>query len=153
MAFFAEDNLPAALILGATLNIKSEELNSEVLEKIEVLASRGLSQQDIAYCIGIHPTTLSEKKYENKQLQEALKRGKARGLAQITNALFEQALAGSTGAACFYLKNRDSENWTDTQSIKAEINVSKLSDSQLLDELRQDPVIVQNLKHFIPQLE
>ena len=125
----------------------------EVLEKIEVLASRGLDQQDIAYCIGIHPTTLSEKKYENEQLQEALKRGKAKGLAQITNALFEQALAGSTGAACFYLKNRDSENWTDTQSIKAEINVSKLSDSQLLDELRQDPVIVQNLKHFIPQLE
>ena len=114
---------------------------------------RGLSQQDIAYCIGIHPTTLSEKKYENEQLQEALKRGKAKGLAQITNALFEQALSGSVGAACFYLKNRDSENWTDTQSIKAEINVSKLSDSQLLDELRQDPVIVQNLKHFIPQLE
>ena len=112
-----------------------------------------LKQQDIAYCIGIHPTTLSEKKYENEQLQEALKRGKAKGLAQITNALFEQALSGSVGAACFYLKNRDSENWTDTQSIKVEINVSKLSDSQLLDELRQDPVIVQNLKHFIPQLE
>ena len=74
-------------------------------------------------------------------------------MAQITNALFEQALSGSVGAACFYLKNLDSENWTDTQSIKAEINVSKLSDSQLLDELRQDPVIVQNLKHFIPQLE
>ena len=132
---------------------KPFNFDSEVLEKIEVLASRGLSQQDIAYCIGIHPTTLSEKKYENEQLQEALKRGKAKGLAQITNALFEQALAGSTGAACFYLKNRDSENWTDTQSIKAEINLSKLSDSQLLDELRQDPVIVQNLKHFIPQLE
>ena len=46
----------------------------EVLEKIEVLASRGLAQQDIAYCIGIHPTTLSEKKSENEQLQEALKK-------------------------------------------------------------------------------
>ena len=125
----------------------------EVLEKIEILASRGLAEQDIANCIGINPTTLSEKKYENEQLQEALKRGKAKGLAQITNALFEQALSGSVGAACFYLKNRDSENWTDTQSIKAEINVSKLSDSQLLDDLRQDPVIVQYLKHFIPQLE
>ena len=44
----------------------------EVLEKIEILASRGLAQQDIAYCIGIHPTTLSEKKSENEQLQEAL---------------------------------------------------------------------------------
>ena len=50
--------------------------DSEVLEKIEVLASRGLAQQDIAYCIGIHPTTLSEKKYVNEQLQEALIRGK-----------------------------------------------------------------------------
>ena len=49
-------------------------------------------------------------KSENDQLQEALKRGKAKGLAQITNALFEQALSGSVGAACFYLKNRDSEN-------------------------------------------
>ena len=37
----------------------------EVLEKIEILAWRGLAQQDIAYCIGIHPTTLSEKKYES----------------------------------------------------------------------------------------
>ena len=55
---------------------KPFNFDSEVLEKIEVLASRGLAQQDIAYCIGINPTTLSEKKYENEQLQEALKRGK-----------------------------------------------------------------------------
>ena len=45
---------------------KPFNFDSEVLEKIEVLASRGLAQQDIAYCIGIHPTILSEKKYENE---------------------------------------------------------------------------------------
>ena len=132
---------------------KPFNFDSEVLEKIEVLASRGLAQQDIAYCIGIHPTTLSEKKYENEQLQEALKRGKAKGLAQITNALFEQALAGSTGAACFFLKNRDPDRWSDVKSVNAvQINVGKMTDTQLLEELRSDPVMSKSLQSFIPQL-
>ena len=40
---------------------KPFNFDSEVLEKIEVLASRGLAQQDIAYCLAIHPTTLLER--------------------------------------------------------------------------------------------
>ena len=87
------------------------------------------------------------------ELSEAIKRGRSKGLAQITNSLFESAMNGTPAAQIFYLKNMAPEQWADVQSIKVQVNVSKLSDSQLLEELRQDPAILQTLKHVIPQLE
>ena len=132
---------------------KPFKFTDEILQKVEKLASRGLAQQDIAYCIGLHPGTFSSKKGQLDELSEAIKRGRSKGLAAVTNSLFESAMNGTPAAQIFYLKNMAPEQWTDVQSINAQVNVSKLSDSQLLEELRKDPVILQTLKHVIPQLE
>ena len=47
----------------------------------------------IADCLGIHYTTLLEETKENPEFSEALKRGRALGISQVTNSLFESALS------------------------------------------------------------
>jgi len=87
------------------------------------------------------------------EFEEALKKGHAKGISQISNSLYESAINGSNVAQIFYLKNRDPENWADTQSMKTQINITKKSDSQLLDGKRLDPIISSSLKNIIPHLE
>jgi len=89
------------------------------------------------------PETMTNKKKESDQLLLALKKGAAKGLDVVTNALFESAQTGNITAQIFYLKNRDPENWRDAQQQAAiQINLGKLSDTQLLDELRDDPALL-----------
>lgn len=78
--------------------------NQEDLEKVESLAAKGLNQQQIADCLGIHPGTLSEKKQEFDLLNEALKKGKAKGIAHVTAALLQNIDNGNVTAQIFYLK-------------------------------------------------
>ena len=125
----------------------------EFFEQIEHHASRGLSQQQICHALGISETWWYEAKHKNPEISESFKKGQAQGIGEVSNAIYEQALAGSTGAACFFLKNRDPDRWSDVKSVNAvQINVSKLSDSQLLEEIRSDPVITNSLQSVIPQL-
>ena len=132
---------------------KPRLITSDFLEKVEHLAARGLSQKQVCDALGISETWWHAKKQENLELDEYYKRGAARGLAEVSNAIYEQALNGSTGAACFYLKNRDPDRWSDVKSVNAvQINVGKMTDTQLLEELRSDPVISKSLQSFIPQL-
>ena len=75
------------------------------------------------------------------------------GLDEVSNAIYEQALNGSTGAACFFLKNRDPDRWSDVKSVNAlQINVGKMTDTQLLEELRSDPATMRSLLSMLPQL-
>ena len=78
--------------------------NQESLEKVESLAARGLSEEQIARCLGIHPDTLSHKKKEYEQLDRAIKDGKAKGVANVTAALLKNVQNGNVTAQIFYLK-------------------------------------------------
>ena len=121
---------------------KPRKTTQEFFEQIEHHASRGLSQQQICHALGISETWWYEAKHKNPEISESFKKGQAQGIGVVSNAIFEQALNGSTAAACFFLKNRDPDRWSDVKSVNAvQINVSKLSDSQLLKEIRSDPVI------------
>ena len=132
---------------------KAREISKELLERVEQLATRGLSQKQVCDVLGFSETWWHAKKQEISELGEFYKKGQAKGLAELSNALYEQALNGSTGAACFFLKNRDPDRWSDIKSVNAvQINVGKMSDTQLLEELRSDPVISKSLQSFIPQL-
>jgi hypothetical protein len=82
------------------------EPSEEELKKIESLAARGMEQQDIALCLGIHPGTLSMKKAVIGELDEAIKRGKAKGIARVTNALLKNVDIGNVTAQIFYLKTQ-----------------------------------------------
>ena len=56
-------------------------------------------------------------------------------------------------AMIFFLKNRRPAEWNDVHSInRVQINLGKLSDSELLSEIRSDSRMVEALKNVIPQL-
>ena len=132
---------------------KPRKITTQLLEQIEFQASRGLSQQQVCHALGFSETWWYDAKQKNSEISESFKRGQAKGLAEVSNAIYEQALNGSTGAACFFLKNRDPDRWSDVKSVNAvQINISKMTDTQLLEELRSDPVMSKSLQSFIPQL-
>ena len=132
---------------------KAREISKELLGRVEKLATRGLSQKQVCDALGFSETWWHAKKQEFSELGEFYKKGQAKGLAKVSNALYEQALSGSTGAACFYLKNRDPDRWSDVKSVNAlQINVGKMTDTQLLEELRSDPATMRSLLSMLPKL-
>ena len=133
---------------------KAREISKELLGRVEQLATRGLSQKQVCHALGFSETWWHAKKQEFSELGEFYKKGQAKGLAEVSNALYEQALSGSTGAACFFLKNRDPDRWSDVKSVNAvQINVGKMTDTQLLEELRSDPRVYAAITRQMPELE
>lgn len=98
------------------------EPSEEDLQKITAHAGRGLTQEQIALVLGIQPETLSRKKCQFDQIDQAIKRGNALGVSRMTNALFEAGLGGNVTAQIFYLKNRDPESWRDRQDVRQDVH-------------------------------
>ena len=133
---------------------KPHLITEEFLAKVEHLATRGLSQQQVCYALGFIETWWYDAEQKNLDISDSFKRGQAKGLAEVSNAIYEQALNGSTGAACFFLKNRDPDRWSDVKSVNAvQINVGKMTDTQLLEELRSDPRVYAAITRQMPELE
>ncbi len=82
------------------------------LDKVEVLASRGLSNEQIAYALGICERTLYNNKKESAEFADAIKRGKASGITKVANALMKKAIGGDTTAMIFFLKSQ--AQWRET---------------------------------------
>lgn len=89
------------------------EITDDVLKKAEALASQGLTKKEIARVLGICYQTLNEKTKEFSEFSEAIKNGRAKGVATISNALFNNAKGGNHIAQIFYLKNRSPKRWKD----------------------------------------
>lgn len=87
------------------------------LAKVEALASRLLSKEQIAISLGIGTTTLYSRQKENVEFEEAIKRGREKGVATIANKLVESAIAGNTTAQIFVLKTHGGQEWKDKQDI------------------------------------
>jgi len=87
------------------------KLTEEVLEAAEGAAARGLSESQVAEVLGISRATLLRRKRDDAAFDAAIKKGKARGIQEVSNALFEAALQGSVPAMIFYLKAR--AGWSD----------------------------------------
>tara|TARA_R100001443_G_C3329918_1_gene172083 strand:- start:609 stop:1103 length:495 start_codon:yes stop_codon:yes gene_type:complete len=95
------------------------------LEQVENLASRGLGTTQIARALGVSWNTIDRNRKRLGEFEDALKRGKARGLAQVTNSLFTSANDGNVTAQIFYLKNQDPKTWKDrVESVHATINLN-----------------------------
>ncbi len=88
------------------------------LQQVENLAARGLNESQVAQALGIAQDTLIRRKKKYCEFSEALKRGQAKGIAKIANALFEQGMNGQTAAAIFYMKNR--AGWRDNPGEQKE---------------------------------
>ena len=86
-------------------------IDEEICKRAEAYAAQGLTMVQIANVLGIGETTLYEKQQEYSEFSEAIKRGKNKGIATITNALFTKAREGDNTAMIFYLKNQ--AGWQD----------------------------------------
>jgi hypothetical protein len=102
------------------------EITKKMITDCEKLASKGLTLEQISHCVGISYDTLNKNKKLLPELNEAIKRGQASGIEQITNALFNKALDGDNTSMIFYLKNRDQANWGE-RPIEQETTVESLT--------------------------
>ena len=133
---------------------KPRKINQDLLEKIEHHAARGLSQKQICDALGFSETWWHAKKQNFQNQVSAIKRGEASGLADVTNDLYENAMSEDPVSQIFFLKNRDPNRWNDVKNINhLQLNVSKMTDSQLLQELKYDPVLSNTFQNIIPQLD
>ena len=87
------------------------KITEELCKKAEVYAAQGLTMPQIASVLGMSQTTLYDKKGKFTEFSEAIKRGKDKGIATITNALFNKARRGDNTSMIFYLKNQ--AGWQD----------------------------------------
>lgn len=120
-----------------------EWLEPEGLLKLEGWAKDGLTDEQIAYNIGITAKTLYEWKKQYSEICEALKKGKEVVDRQVENALLKRALGykyeeiktekteegkkvtvtvkevvPDTTAQIFWLKNRKPDQWRDKRDIE-----------------------------------
>jgi len=76
------------------------------IPEAEKLATIGCSNEDIAWMIGIHPSTLYRWVDKHKKLSEALKRGLSARNTRLRKAMFDKAMkSGSTAMQIFLAKN------------------------------------------------
>ena len=124
--------------------MKAFEVTEEVLKEVEECGALGLNLEQTSWNLGINPSTLYRNKVKSAALQSALTRGQARGIRNMTGCLRDQAESGNTHATMFYLKNRAADQWAnDLQNVaKIQVNLSRISDSELLSELRDDPALL-----------
>ena len=131
---------------------KAFEVTQAVIDEAEECGALGLNMEQTAWNLGINPSTLYKYKAQMGALNEAILRGRARGIKNMTGCLKSQAESGNTHATMFYLKNQAPDQWAnDLQSVaKIQVNLARISDSELLNELREDPALLNVVN--LPQL-
>ena len=98
--------------------------------EIERLAGMGLNERQICASLGINPSTLTRKKHI-KSIKQALEKGRAKAIAQVSSKLFDNAIEGKETSIIWFLKNRDPDNWKDRNILETNhtINLSHVINS------------------------
>ena len=112
-----------------------------VLKRAGKLAGLGLSNDQIALCLDMSRSTFYKNLKKNRDFRDTLKRGRSKAVMEISNALYESAREGNTQAQIYFLRCRDPENWNVKAKMDLDVDFRKMSDTQLLDELRKNPDI------------
>ena len=89
------------------------------LAEVERLAGLGMSEEQIATALGVSAATVDRRKRDTDGFEEALKRGRAAGIAHVTNKLRELIDGGNTTASIFFLKCR--AGWCEQADIERRI--------------------------------
>ena len=99
------------------------------LDQVERLASQGLGTTQIARALGVSWNTIDRNRKRSGDFEDAIKRGTARGLATVTNSLYQSANDGNVTAQIFYLKNRDSNAWADKVETTFNVDLKNVIDN------------------------
>ena len=130
---------------------KGFEITPQVLDQIELHAGLGFNMEQIATVIGLKSSTLYRKQSLFREIEERIKKGRLSAIGKVSNALFDSALSGNVTAQIFYLKNRAPEMYQDVIQNKFTVEaIHKLSDTQLLDEIRKDQEISSRVSGVLP---
>ena len=130
---------------------KGFEITPQVLDQIELHAGLGFNMEQIATVIGLKSSTLYRKQSLFREIEERIKKGRLSAIGKVSNALFDSALSGNVTAQIFYLKNRAPEMYQDVIQNKFTVEaIHKLSDTQLLDEIRKDQEISSQVSGVLP---
>lgn len=92
------------------------EITDDIIAQAETLAAQGMGTEQIALALGMGASTFYEKQKRYPELKEAVKAGKAKGIAIVTEKLLEKAMNLDTTAMIFYLKCQ--AGWRDTQAVQ-----------------------------------
>lgn len=76
------------------------------LAKVERLAGLGLTHEEIARNLGVSLATITRRKRDSADFDEAIKRGQAAANATVANALMARVLIGDLGAIIWWEKTR-----------------------------------------------
>lgn len=107
---------------------KKIKLNDEEsLKKIVELGAQGLTSGQIAKCLGVSWSTIDRRRKEFDEIEEAIKKGEALGVQQVSNALMRSAVEDkNVTAQIFYLKNRAPDQWADRQEINYNLDLKNV---------------------------
>jgi hypothetical protein len=130
---------------------KGFEITPSILDQIEKHAGLGFNMEQIATVIGLKSSTFYRKQSLFREIEERIKKGRLSAIGHVSNALFDSAINGNITAQIFYLKNRAPEMYQDVIQQKFTVEaVGKLSDTQLLDEIRKDESIASQVSGLLP---
>ena len=123
----------------------------EIIAKVESLAARGMTSEQIADCLGISYQTLNEKSKIYAEFSDAIKQGKAKGIANVTAALLKNVGTGNVAAQIFYLKCQ--AKWRELELEKKE--EEKLSDEDFEKKFNDLPLEsrMKALKNVIEEMK
>ena len=103
-------------------------LNSkDTLDKIIQYGAEGLTIGQTARMLGVSRSSLDRRRKEFDEIEEAIKKGQAKGISNISNALYNSAMDGNVTAQIFYLKTRGEEGqWSEKNEQNLQINLSSV---------------------------
>ncbi len=90
---------------------------------------------------------------KNADFRDSLERGRSKAVMEFSNALYESARAGNVKAQIYFLRCRDPQSLNVTKRVELDVDFKKMSDSQLLEELRTDKDVCQSLGFGISDCE
>ena len=101
-----------ARVTGKPLGRPQIPITPALCKKVEKLSAQGMSLPQIAAMVGMGTATAYEKQAFFPEFAEAIQRGKAAGVAKVTEALYAKAVdTKDTTSMLFFLKNR--AGWSD----------------------------------------
>ena len=104
-------------------------LTQDQINQVEHLAGLNMGVMDICRSLGISWSAFDKNRKKKQEINEALERGKAKGLTRATSKLMEKIEDGEFQAIQFYLKSADRERWAEKAEISHTLNLSEIISS------------------------
>jgi hypothetical protein len=104
-------------------------LTQDQINQVEYLAGLNMGVLDICRSLGISWSAFDKNRKKKQEINDALERGKAKGLTRATSKLMEKIEDGEFQAIQFYLKSADRERWAEKQEHTHTLNLSEIISS------------------------